>query len=46
MVGGMCSLLPCGTGICHYAVISLSFKKIDCPFLFFKYFLFDMVWIN
>ena len=21
MVGGMCSLLPCGTGICHYALI-------------------------
>ena len=35
MVGGMCSLLPYGTGICHYTFI-LHFLGFDCwcPFIF------------
>ena len=35
MVGGMCSLLPCGTGICYYAVIFFLNCYCFYPFLFF-----------
>ena len=34
MVGGMCSMLPYGTGICCYAFISFFNFHCFCPFLF------------
>ena len=33
MVGGMCSLLPYGTGVCRNA-FTFGEKKCLCPFLF------------
>ena len=49
----MCSLLPFGTGICHYASIQLfffSFFFLFCPFLFsflfsFFFFLFFLMFV-
>ena len=44
MVGGMCSLLPYGAGICHYAFIYLY---CFCLFLLlFFLFFFNLVSIN
>ena len=46
VVGGMSSLLPYGTGICHYAFVDL--KNNNCIVLVHSYFIFffNLVLIN
>ena len=46
MVGGMCSVLPYGTGICCYAFIKIKNKKLlllSIPFLYFFLFCLNLV---
>ena len=39
LVGGMCNMLPYGTGFCFYAfILYFIIFHCFCPFLFFKYF--------
>ena len=39
MIGSLCSLLPYGAGICHYAFISCFQSFIAHPFLFYIFIL-------
>ena len=46
LVGGVCSMLPCGTGICYYAffvVVVVVVLFLSIPFL---YFFLNLVFIN
>ena len=36
LVGGMCSLLPYGTGICHYTFILFIWLFLSIPFIYFS----------
>ena len=44
MVGGMCSMLPCGTGICSYACIKKIIASVHSFLILF--FFFNLVLIN